>query len=254
MRNGVKCRWLISVGVVLAVLAAVSLFVPIQYDLCAKNAYTNQKECAAYHVAPFIVLYIGEFLEAHAGAITAIATGFIAWFTLTLYEATTQQSRITNAALELARDEFNATHRPRLVVRFIMPEALRPMETPRAQIIVDNIGDLTAYVTHVAGDIEQRVSATWIGMPLFPTGSPIAPESVIAPGGRDWFSVHGNWPLNAESIAAVESGITKLILVGHFQYRDDNNVIRYTGFFRQFDPADGSYRQVDPPSEREYAS
>jgi hypothetical protein len=47
-------------------------------------------------------LYVGEFLEAHNGAVTAIATCFIAGFTFILWRATTRQARITDAALVLA--------------------------------------------------------------------------------------------------------------------------------------------------------
>jgi hypothetical protein len=198
----------------------------------------------------------------------ALYTEVLAWFTgllalvssaqITFLFRADKTARIAAEAasdgVKVARDEFNTTHRPRLIVRFIEAEALMPMKGPRAQIIVDNVADLTAYVTHAAGDIAQRVDATWIGMPHPPTGSPLAPERVIAPGSRDWFRVESNWPLNEDNIAAVRSGLHQLVLVGHLQYRDANDVVRYTGFYRQFDPADRSYRQADPPSERKYAS
>jgi len=68
-------------------------------------------------------------------------------------------------------------------------------------------------------------------MPHFPSGCPVIPEHAILPGsrGRDWFRVHGNWPLTAGNIEAIQNGQTILILVRHFQYRDDNNVINIPG-------------------------
>lgn len=62
----------------------------------------------------------GRFLYETRDALTAIATVFIALFTYTLYRATTQQARITTDALELARNEFVSSWRPKLRVSNIV--------------------------------------------------------------------------------------------------------------------------------------
>lgn len=47
---------------------------------------------------------LGKFLENHAGAITAIATGFIGYFTYTLYQATNQLRAIGERQAEALTD------------------------------------------------------------------------------------------------------------------------------------------------------
>ncbi len=64
---------------------------------------------------------IGAFIDKNYAAITALATIVIAAFTGTLWLSTITQARITEAALKLATDEFNITHRPKLRVRTIRP-------------------------------------------------------------------------------------------------------------------------------------
>jgi hypothetical protein len=75
--------------------------------------------------------WIAEHATVISAAISAIATGVVAWFTIKLTAATAglrdvadQQQRDTREALELTRDslaltrdEFNATHRPELIAR-----------------------------------------------------------------------------------------------------------------------------------------
>lgn len=59
-------------------------------EICEKNEYTKQKECAKYDALPFLFIKVTKALDNHAGAIGAIATIFIAYFTFTLYIATDQ--------------------------------------------------------------------------------------------------------------------------------------------------------------------
>jgi hypothetical protein len=66
-------------------------------------------------IPPFL-LCEGAFIDENNGTLTALATIAIAGFTLTLWRATTEQGRLTRDALKLARDEFIASHRPRLRV------------------------------------------------------------------------------------------------------------------------------------------
>jgi len=48
-----------------------------------------------------------------------LATIVVAFFTGTLYWATTEQGRLTEQSIKLARDEFNATYRPEIIVHAI---------------------------------------------------------------------------------------------------------------------------------------
>jgi hypothetical protein len=141
---------LLIIALIVLALSVASLFVPMVGDHCAKNEYTNAKECTTYHVAPLLLIDIGDFLDAHNGAITAIATGFIAWFTWILYTVSREQSRLTDAALKLARDEFDASHRPHLVIRDLTREG------NAITYLLVNIGDAPGTI------VESRIVAEFI--------------------------------------------------------------------------------------------
>jgi hypothetical protein len=75
------------------------------YEICEPTK-EGAKECARYHVIGFAAREIGRGLEAYNGLLTAIATIFIAWFTLTLrrstdrlWKAAIDQGRLTESAL-----------------------------------------------------------------------------------------------------------------------------------------------------------
>jgi hypothetical protein len=97
---------------------------------------SDQQECATFHVSLFkLAIWGSRLLENHTETITAIATVFIALFTLTLWRATNRmwesgerqlnltgsvaerQARQTQASIELARAEFVSAHRPRIILR-----------------------------------------------------------------------------------------------------------------------------------------
>src|SRR6202140_5078991 len=80
---------------------------PADKDDSLGAAVTNYARCT------------GEFVDAHGGAITAVASLIIAAFTGTLWIATIQQGKLTFASVELAHRELVSTRRSRLVVRFI---------------------------------------------------------------------------------------------------------------------------------------
>ena len=66
----------------------------------------------------------GDWLANHAtvvsAVVSAIAAGFVAAFTIKLTRATSGQLKKLGESIALARDEFNATHRPELIVREIV--------------------------------------------------------------------------------------------------------------------------------------
>ena len=61
----------------------------------------------------------GHVTYEYRDAVTAVATVFIALFTLTLWLSTKKMMAATKAAVDLASKEFIATHRPKVIVRFI---------------------------------------------------------------------------------------------------------------------------------------
>src|SRR5260221_12152769 len=99
---------------------------------------SDQQECATFHVALFkLAIWSSRLLEDHRETITAIATVFIALFTLTLWRATNRmwesgerqlnltgtgaerQARQTQTSIELAPPQIVSTHRPPILFRDI---------------------------------------------------------------------------------------------------------------------------------------
>lgn len=89
---------------------------------------------------------MGIFLDADGIAITALATIAIAWFTFSLKDVTKEQAIITSAALKLAQDEFNATHRPKIRIRHIWVRDIQPGKQLSVDIVYANIGDAKAII------------------------------------------------------------------------------------------------------------
>jgi hypothetical protein len=72
---------------VLLVIFVLSSDFAAHYEICEKTN-TGAKECAGYNGLSYALYKIWAALDALNGAITAIATAFIAWFTLSLRQST----------------------------------------------------------------------------------------------------------------------------------------------------------------------
>jgi hypothetical protein len=98
MLKGCKGRWIVA-AVVLILLAAALSLAPFYAEICEKNAYTGQKECSAHQIAVFSIIYVGQVLELHAGAITGVATAILAFITWRLVTLGKEQSNTSRAEL-----------------------------------------------------------------------------------------------------------------------------------------------------------
>jgi hypothetical protein len=105
-----------SVGV-LAALLVVAFESDLTGQICEYNQATDHKDCTPYHIAFVALWHVAKILNDYGPAISAAAVVAIAAFTWTLWLATTAQGRLTQKSIDLARDEFISTHRPRLIVR-----------------------------------------------------------------------------------------------------------------------------------------
>jgi hypothetical protein len=174
----------------------------------------------------------GEFIEANKEAITALATVIIAAFTGTLWVATSRQARLTIEAIRLAREEFIATHRPRVIVRFIQGGN-------ETSVVVVNIGASLAKIKEFGGDLARYKGNTCLTPGADGAVKPIKtvnlksgeshPFRVIAKKSRS----EDDMFLNAVDAQAP----IKTCAFGAIRYSDKNGVVRETGFFRTLDPA-----------------
>jgi len=199
-----------------------------------------------------------EFLDKYSGAVTAVATAFIAIFTIVLVFVTGRQARLTTEALNLARQEIVASHRPRVIVRSIQG----PLENEEGcqfyWVTFVNIGANRAIIEAFGADLAKRSDETdrWAPPGLDAEPTKIAPI-VLACGQRHVFTVTARKVPEALAVATTQifhgSVVNhQLCAVGVIRYRDGNGVSRDTGFFRVLDEGRRSFVLSEHDSEMEY--
>jgi hypothetical protein len=220
-------------------------------EICEYNNATHQKDCAPYEFAPFICIKVFNALNDYGPSITALATVAIALFTYTLWKSTTEQARVTNEALSLARDEFIATHRPKIIVRRfqITDKDLPEGKAPKILFIAQNIGDSAATITRV-----KSATVTYRIDELIPTdlSFPFHEEFnvTLKSGERELFPVNGAYPLRGVEPMAIRAEKIVLYCMGTIEYFDTGGTQRETGFCRRYRPSEDRWETVD--SEYEY--
>lgn len=158
-------KWaiLLSLVFVITALLAISLFLPIEYDFCTKAKDAQKETCAAYHIALFVLLNIGEFLETHNGTVTAIATCFIAWFTLTLESSTLKLWKVGSRQFELEGPflypiiQFGRRIEDQLIYFFMYDHPTSPVTPVAVEIsfTIKNVGRSPALLRSVAAEIRH---------------------------------------------------------------------------------------------------
>jgi hypothetical protein len=188
-----------------------------------------------------------------------IATIVLAIATIGLWFLTWRMLRATKQSLDLARSEFNATHRPRLHVRNLVVTgdkdtfheafAFTPGKPLSGQFYVSNIGSGEATI------VESHCEVIWDlqdGLPMQrpyegKLGNNPLPNAVIASGSSTvgLFASERPFP----GLHADESGCSNVYVMGWVEYVDVRNVRRRTAFCRRYMEHHGSRRfyPVDDP-------
>lgn len=247
MLNWLKKRPWFSAFIAFAVLFSAffttSFHLPFQYNLCTYSEHTSVPECSEHHLGPYALLWVIEFVDQHNGFVTAVATIAIAAFTFTLYETARDQGRLALESIELARQEFIASHRPRLVVRFIQGPFVENSEEPHQFIwvTVANVGTNRANIVTWGADLARRKGPNWEVPGLNAEARAVDPDALLS-GERRVFTVRAAVPYGDTQIfedafsSTGDAEKIELCAVGSFRYADESNIIRETGFFRVYDP------------------
>jgi hypothetical protein len=192
---------------------------------------------SALNYAAGIASAVLDFLEKYNGALTAVATAFIAAFTIVLARVTGRQARLTTDALNLARQEFVANHRPRVILRYIQG----PFENEEGRqfiwVTFVNIGANTATIEAFGADLAKRFPDTddW-AVPGLDAGPKEISPIVLTCGQRHVFTVTAREVPETELELQIFRETTtqdyQLCAVGMIRYTDAVSVARDTGFFR----------------------
>jgi hypothetical protein len=168
----------------------------------------------------------GRFIEGHGVGITALATIVIAAFTATLWIATRQQA-------DLTRQEFVATHRPRVIVRYIQGPDFDADDNQFITVTFVNIGVNPATIEAFGADLVRRNKQSGHfalgGLDASPVA--ITPISLVS-GQRHFFTVKARRPYGEAEIAEDAFDDIELCAAGGIKYRDGIGILRETAFFR----------------------
>lgn len=178
--------------------------------------------------------------DANGELLTALATIAVAAFTLTLWLTSKEQGRLAQQSIELASAEFNAGHRPEIVVHsvevknFPIAKGGSPdgaAEYLGATVTFYNKGSTEAVIEQISSRIYSQwppLSTDLIPPPL----TNVALPKTIASGIGDCFDVGSDKVASGDGLQANNP---EIFCVGRIWYADMRGAHRQTGFIRRFD-------------------
>lgn len=175
--------------------------------------------------------------------LTAFSTGVIAVFTVVLAVVGFVQARLIRKSINLARQEFIATHRPKVIVRFIQGPSFDDDAREIIFVTVANVGINLAIIREFGCDLGRRMENHWL-TGINATPKPIEPIRLIS-GEQHTFTVRSSAAYSDAEIA--DDAWAEICALGKVRYADESDIVRETGFFRIFDRK----REAFAPSQDE---
>ena len=180
--------------------------------------------------------------------LTAISTVVIAAFTIVLAVVGYVQARLIRKSIDLARQEFIATHRPRIIVRFVQGPVDNGKEPEFVWVTIANVGEAPATITAIGYGLARRKGRNnWLPPGLAAGLQDISP-TVLDSGGRLRFKVSAQGVTNEAAIAASAWDDGELCAVGQIRYQDGNGRRLEMAFLRVHD-GQGNFAPSDNPED-----
>jgi hypothetical protein len=194
---------------------------------------------------------IADCLEQYNGAVTAIATIFIAIFTIVLACVAGKQTRLTKDITDLARAEFISTHRPKIMVRrFRLHNDDLGGDFVEVHLTVVNKGSTKAQIEQAKGMVYFRSpdSAWPYDFDIYEGQMQISQKVLPAGGMTDakitsiesFEHARGKYPSVSLSVPGVSVYVAGLI-----GYKDDIiGITRTTAFLRELNHSNHRFSAV----------
>lgn len=187
------------------------------------------------------------WIAGFTGALFVVTAGL--WlFTGLMWRTTRDVAQAARDSIKLAREEFNTTHRPEIIVRFTEAshDTTDAGETIGANITIVNKGTADAAVEKINGRIFPGVS--YIRPGINADDLKLVPRTLFP--GEDWTGIAIFSSANDANL--IDDGI-RLWCVGEIDYADKARRKRRTGFCRTYDRKTKTWqRQENPDYEYSY--
>lgn len=216
----------------------------IQNQTIANTNQTKNEKQFSYECPSFGTLFVRDVFDIanrRDKEITALSTFFIAVFTIILAGASAFQYRAIMASVQLARNEFLSTHRPKIRVKHLwLTSDIFQAEPITVNLVCVNTGATNAILgqigirCHVAGSERVLPADPNMAASLFPRG-------ILEPG-LNWTVPN----LNTGRILAqheqtdIQQKRANLYCVGWISYLDGDERVRITGFCRVLEVPQGN--------------
>jgi hypothetical protein len=218
------------------------------YEICeAGKEGTKQaaKDCASYDVVSFAFREIRMHLDIVSALITAVATAFIARYTFTLKRSTDNLWTSAKEQLDLAREEFISTHRPKIIIHAIDVKRFPNGTNPEVADKVDGLGAILLCVNKGRSRaVNVEIRATTMASKSIPDAKiqrPIVKTvDCLESGIKIWTEVD-----TGRSIQEIVAFKQPIFFVGTIGYFDGNETRRETGFCYVFDLNSGSWKRTE---------
>ena len=193
-----------------------------------------------------------RLVDRHNGFFSALAALIVAVFTVTLWISTSKQARLSFESLRLAREEFIATHRPKIIIRFIQGPFVEN-DHQFIWVTVVNVGASAGTIIGFGGDLARREkNGNWYTPGLTATPRDIENPIMLAAGERHNFTITAATIYNDTVMFADAVGDHQLCAVGAIRYRDGNGRQRETAFFRIYDEESDSFTTPAKDADNDY--
>jgi hypothetical protein len=170
----------------------------------------------------------------------AILTGGLVLASSFQFYFLNKAEKTSQTLAKLAREEFVATHRPRVVARFIQGPFYDNKGHEFIWLTFANIGETTATITAIGGDLARRnvVTRQWLVPGINVVPMPTVPI-VLESGDRPTATIIAKASISDTELFADATEKYELCAARGVRYQDGNRRTRETAFFRTNNGGEG---------------
>jgi hypothetical protein len=187
----------------------------------------------SFHDVAKQVESVDDRLARYTGWLAVLTAGLVLTSMFQFYFLN-RAEKTSQALANLAREEFIATHRPRVTVRFIQgPFHDNDDGFEFYWLTLANVGETAATITEIGADLARRNRSDrmWRAPGLDASPKPVGPV-VLESGQRHTIKVSTKRPISDIDLFGDAEGAFELCAVGCVRYVDGNRRTRETAFFR----------------------